>query len=292
MSLKTGNGIKWPNDKNIALMVTFDLDAEWLRFSRGLRCPLSFADKSRGMYGIEEGLPRIHRVLDKHGVKSTFFIPGRVIKKYPDAVEKIAKKGHELAYHGWAHEESFTHTMTAEEQCMIKAEKAFVELTGRRPSGARGCFDVTYDFTPQLLRSRGYKYSSVMKDCDYAYLYPGEGEAPLVELPTDQSLDDYTYFFFTFNEPQHRSNYPVDYVFDYWKDAFDELAGEGDKIMVMKFHPQLIGRASRVLLLDRFLAYAGEHGAWTATCEEVADYVIEFEREGAVRDEGHEHHMA
>ena len=164
---------------------------------------------------------------------------------------------------------------------MERSEALFQELTGKKPVGARGCFNVTHDFTPNLLRKRGYMYSSVMKDCDYAYLYPGEG-APLVELPTDQSLDDYTFFFFTFNTPEHRANYPIDYVFSFWKDNFDELADEGDKIMVLKFHPQLIGRASRAVLLDRFLTYAEEHGAWITTCQEAAGYVLAHEKEAQV----------
>lgn len=271
--LKNGDGIKWPEGHRIALMVTFDFDVEWLRYSREGRKPLGFADRSRGEYGIYEGLARCLRVLDKYDVKSTFFVPGRVVQDYPEQVREIAGKGHELAYHGWEHEDSLEMTREEEEQNMARAEEAFVSLTGKRPIGARGCFNMTYPFTPDLLRERGYTYSSVMKNCDYAWLYPGADQRPLVELPVDHTFDDYTFFFFTFNTPQHRSNYPVNYVFDFWLDCFDELAAEGDKIMVLKLHPQLIGRASRILLLDRFLNYAESHGAWITTCEEVADYV-------------------
>ncbi len=271
--IRNGPGIRWPDGKRIALLPTFDFDAEWLRFSREHRKPLSFADRSRGEYAIEEGLTRCMRVLRDHGVKTTFFVPGAVMRDYPDKVEMILADGHELAYHGWEHEDSLDLTEVEESENMEKAEALFIKMTGRKPAGARGCFNVTHSFTPALLRKRGYLYSSVMKDCDYAYLYPGE-EAPLVELPTDQSLDDYTFFFFTFNTPEHRANYPIDYVFSFWKDNFDELADEGDKIMVLKFHPQLIGRASRAVLLDRFLAYAEENGAWISSCRDVAEYVI------------------
>lgn len=278
MEIINGPGIQWPEGKRIALLPTFDFDAEWLRFSREHRKPLSFADRSRGEYAIEEGLTRCLRVLDKHNLHSTFFIPGAVLRDYPEQVKEIAAHGHELAYHGWEHEDSLDLTEEEETANMERSEALFQALTGKKPVGARGCFNVTHDFTPGLLRKRGYTYSSVMKDCDYAYLYPGEG-APLVELPTDQSLDDYTFFFFTFNTPEHRANYPIDYVFNFWKDNFDELADEGDKIMVLKFHPQLIGRASRAVLLDRFLTYAEEHGAWITTCQEAAGYVLAHEKE-------------
>ena len=71
-------------------------------------------------------------------------------------------------------------------------------------------------------------------------------------------------------------SYPVDYVYDIWKDNFDELANEGDKIFVLKLHPQLIGRSSRVRMLERFIAYMKANGAWLASCEDVARYVKEF----------------
>ena len=61
-----------------------------------------------------------------------------------------------------------------------------------------------------------------------------------------------------------------------WKDNFDELANEGDKIFVLKLHPQLIGRSSRVRMLERFIAYMKANGAWLASCEEVARYVKDF----------------
>lgn len=276
MEISNGPGISWPGNKRIALMPTFDFDVEWLRFSREKRKKLSFADRSRGEYAIEEGLTRCLRVLEKHNIKATFFVPGAVLRDYPEEVKKIAAMGHELAYHGWEHEDSLDTTRQQETENMEKAEALFQKLTGKKPVGARGCFNVTHDFTPELLRERGYLYGSTMKDCDYAYLYPGQG-APLVELPTDQSLDDYTFFFFTFNTPEHRSNYPIDYVFRFWKDNFDELAREGDKIMVLKLHPQLIGRASRAVLLDRFLTYAQEQGAWIPTCREAAEYVCKQE---------------
>ena len=52
MEIKNGPGIQWPEGKRIALLPTFDFDAEWLRFSREHRKPLSFADRSRGEYAI------------------------------------------------------------------------------------------------------------------------------------------------------------------------------------------------------------------------------------------------
>lgn len=279
MNLKNGNGIKWPDGKRIALMVTFDFDVQWLRYSRNGRKKLGFADQLRGEYGVVEGLTRCLRVMDKHNAIGTFFVPGRVVEDYPQEVQRIKQHGHELAYHGWEHEDSLDMTREEEQANMEKAEAAFLNVVGEKPVGARGCWNMTYEYSPELLRERGYIYSSVMKDCDYAWKYPGEEKPPLIELPVDHIYDDYTFFFFTFNEPDHRSNFTIDYVFSHWKDNFDELADEGDKIMVLKLHPQLIGRASRAVLLDRFLTYAESHGAWIVPCKDTANYVLRHEND-------------
>ena len=63
-------------------------------------------------------------------------------------------------------------------------------------------------------------------------------------------------------------------VFGNWKDEFDGLAEEGNKIFILKLHPQMIGRASRIAALGNFIAYMKRHGAWITTCEEAARYVL------------------
>ena len=52
------------------------------------------------------------------------------------------------------------------------------------------------------------------------------------------------------------------------------LAEEGDKIFVLKLHPQMIGRASRIAMVGDFISYMKGHGAWITTCENVARYVL------------------
>ena len=47
-----------------------------------------------------------HRVLDllsEHGVRATFFVLGWVAERWPHLVREIARRGHEVACHGYAH---------------------------------------------------------------------------------------------------------------------------------------------------------------------------------------------
>ena len=73
----------------------------------------------------------------------------------------------------------------------------------KRQVGHRGPESIIHPFTPELLAQRGYLYSSSMKDCDWAYLWEKDGQVlPLVELPCDITMDDFTYFYFTFSDPE------------------------------------------------------------------------------------------
>lgn len=276
VNIKNGDGIRWPDGKRIAVMFTFDYDVEYLRYSRNGGKMGGFADRSRGEYGVVEGLDRVLAILDRYGVKSTFYVPGAVIDEYPDSVQQIVDAGMEIACHGWFHESDLDMEESEAEDILVRSMERIRSLTGKDPVGHRACFNVTQSFMPDLLARHGFLYSSIMKDRDWAYPYPWEeGQSPLIELPTEHTFDDYTWFFFTFSDPAHRANYPIGYVLDFWKDSFDELASEGDKVLVVKLHPQLIGRASRSVLLERFLQYCLEHDAWVTSCEEVATYVRE-----------------
>ncbi len=273
-TLKNGDGMRWPEGKRIAVMVTFDFDAELLRKSVIGKCEIGFSDTSRGQYGPDEGLARCLAMLKRQDLRTTFFVPGRIAELYPEKVQQIATDGHELAYHGYMHEATVDMPAAEEETNMAKSEELLSQFSGKKPVGYRGPLDLLPNCALQLMQKRGYLYCSTLKDCDWAYIHE---EYPIVELPTEPTLDDFSWFYFSYaDEATITCSYPVEYVYDVWKDNFDELANEGDKVMVLKLHPQLIGRSSRVRMLERFIAYMKANGAWLASCEEVANYVKVF----------------
>ena len=274
MSLKNGDGIKWPSDKRIAVMVTFDFDGELLRRSVIGKRSIGFSDTSRGQYGPDEGLQRCLDMLERQQLQTTFFVPGRMAEMYPEHVAKIVAAGHELAYHGYEHEATVYMPAAEEEANMAQSEDLLAQFAGSKPVGYRGPLDLLPNCALELMDKRGYLYNSTLKDCDWAYVHEGTG---IVELPTEPSLDDFSFFYFSYaDEATITCSYPVEYVYEIWRDNFDELAEEGDKVFVLKLHPQLIGRASRVRMLERFIEYMRAQGAWLATCREVAQYVKDY----------------
>lgn len=278
-TLPNGEGIKWPNGAKVAVMLSFDFDADRLQVARAWPGSPGFADRSRGMYGPDEGLARCLRVLKETEVPSTFFIPGINIDRFPEHVNRIVESGAEIAYHGFYHDNNFDTILydRAEEE-MEMAEERIESIWGRKPVGARLPGGYMQRYTVDLLHKRGYKYSSALspeKSCDWAFCYEREGrKIPLVEMCTDVCTEDFTYYFFSLATPRHNPTYNNDYVREIWQDEFDGRVKEEDKFLCLKLHPSIIGRASRAKMLQDFILYMKENGAWFATCEEVADYVL------------------
>lgn len=71
-------------------------------------------------------------ILKEHNIKTTFFLAGYWVDKYPDYVVKIAEAGHELGNHSYSH----PHMTTLSEQGIAfelqKNEQLIRELTGQR----------------------------------------------------------------------------------------------------------------------------------------------------------------
>ena len=130
-----GPAFSWPDGKRIAVMVTFDYDAEFLRISRAKSkgTSIGFTDFSRGQYGPHEGLARCLDMLDTMNIKSTFFVPGAVIETYRDTVEEIHRRGHELACHGYRHESDPELSRDEMIKILDKSEALLAEITGKKP---------------------------------------------------------------------------------------------------------------------------------------------------------------
>jgi len=268
--------IKWPDGVQCAVMLTFDLDAETMWISRNpisWDCPETL---SRGAYGPNEGVPRILKLLDKHDVKATFFIPGYVAEKYPAVVKEIFDRGHEIGYHGYLHEFRRDITYEEESQLMEKCENILADITGQKPVGQRSPMCELLPHTVKLLYDRGYSYATNLKDWDSPYLHKLNGETvPLVEMPFEWLYDDSSFYMFTLQEPVRRGISPGSVVYEIWSEEFCGLYEEG-KSMTIIIHPQLSGRPSRIKTLDRLISYMkSKPGTWIARCDQVARYILD-----------------
>jgi len=46
---------------------------------------------------------RLFRILQNHQIKATFFIVGKVARRFPSLLKMLAEEGHEIANHTWTH---------------------------------------------------------------------------------------------------------------------------------------------------------------------------------------------
>ena len=266
--------MNWPDNKRIAVMMAFDLDAETMWTTHGDGSTAHMTNLSRGAYGPKQGVPRILDMLDSHQVKATFFIPGVVAEHYPEVVKEIARRGHDIGFHGYLHEESTKTTYEQEDATMHRSEKIIYDLTEQKIAGHRAPGGVIHDYSLRLFLEHGYIYSSNWRDSDGPFLHQIDGKTvPLVELPKDSIFDDTAYDFYTDAAPERYGLKSPDEMFEIWKEEFDSLAVEGRMINFV-LHPQFVGRASRVQMLSRLIGHMKSHGAWLDTNRAVASWVL------------------
>ena len=97
------NAVEWLGEVQLAVNITFDLDAETLWWDNPDTMVGNPSSLSQGNYGPMVAVPKILALLSKHNVQATFFIPSWVAEEYPDTVLAIVADGHEIAAHGVKH---------------------------------------------------------------------------------------------------------------------------------------------------------------------------------------------
>src|SRR5437867_2604718 len=53
--------------------------------------------------GIDEGMPKLRRLLDEEQVRTTMFVTGAVGRRNPELIRVLVADGHELGCHGDTH---------------------------------------------------------------------------------------------------------------------------------------------------------------------------------------------
>ena len=81
--------------------------------------------------------PQILDILDRFGVKATFFVVGRNVAQYPDLAREIVRRGHSIANHTWDHA-NLTRVSGPQIDAQIqRTDDVIVRTTGRRPTCVR-----------------------------------------------------------------------------------------------------------------------------------------------------------
>ena len=267
--------IRWPDGKTAAAAFTFDVDAEsavlWNNEAVGARMSVM----SHQAYGPLVGVPRILDLLERHQIASTFFVPGHTADRYPEAIRSIVAAGHEIAHHGYLHEQPTKLTLEQEIDVLDRGLAALADVAGVRPSGYRApMWDLSWR-TPALLAERGFLYDSSLMDSDHPYelaITPGADQS-LVEIPIQWALDDWEQYCYL---PDISGSGLIESprkAREIWQLEFDGLRRVGG-CWVLTNHPFLTGRPSRAAELDDLMRYVLDHDdVWTTNLATIAEHV-------------------
>lgn len=81
-----------------------------------------------------EYLDSMLNTLDKHQVKTTFFLDGSWAKKYPDEVKKIAQRGHEIGNHAYSHPDMKNLGVDRIHQEIHRTQEVVFQTLGSKPT--------------------------------------------------------------------------------------------------------------------------------------------------------------
>ncbi len=283
-----------PN-KNILCAIGVDLDAVagWLGSYGGEDSP---DDISRGLFAGEVGTPRLVKLFDRLGIKTTWFIPGHSIESFPKETDMIVAAGHEIGMHGYSHENPLDMSPEQEEAVLIRCIDLITRLCGSRPTGYVAPWWEFSHVTNELLLKHGIKYdhSLMHKDFECYYVRVGDHwtkidmsgpaedwmhalvrgqETDLIEIPASWYLDDLPPMMFIKKAPNsHGFVNPRD-IEQMWRDQFDYVYREYDEaVFPITIHPDVSGRPQVILMLERLVAYISSHpGVRFCTFNEIAD---------------------
>jgi peptidoglycan/xylan/chitin deacetylase (PgdA/CDA1 family) len=204
-------------------------------------------------YGMRAGLWRTLDALDDRGVTATFFACGRAVERVPALAREVADRGHEIALHGWRWRPQADYADAATEaQDLDRAAAVIEQATGRAPRGFF-CRGGESPWTRDLLRERGYRYTSNAFDDDLPYWE--DHRDPLLVVPYSLDSNDMKFF-----HPNGfvRSAELVEYVRDGLDVLLREAASGRPRLMNLGFHLRITGRPGRFPALTGVLDLLAE----------------------------------
>ena len=281
--------------KEILCSIGVDVDAVagWLGSYGGEDSP---SDIQRGMFSGEVGTPRLLKLFDKLGLKTSWFIPGHSIETFPAQVKMVADAGHEIGAHGYSHENPISMTPKQEEDVLARSVEVIQRVSGKKPRGYVAPWWEMSAVTTQLLLKYGFRYDHSQAYNDFTPFYSRVGdtwtkidysqdaatwmkplirghEIDLVEIGANWYLDDLPPMMFIKKSPNsHGFVNPRD-IEQMWRDQFDWVYREMDyAAFALTIHPDVSGRPQVLLMLERLIEYINGHdGVRWNTMEQIAE---------------------
>jgi peptidoglycan/xylan/chitin deacetylase (PgdA/CDA1 family) len=247
----------------LTVALTFDGDA----ISDAVRRGDSPVKLSHGEFGMRVGMPRILDLLEREAIPATWFMPGHTMETWPSATQALVDRGHELATHGWYHEDFSTLSAKDQRSILERGIEAIVAATGAPPAGHRAPYWALGEETMAIVEELGFAYDSSLMADDYHLYRVRHGdkhsasgptvfgaEGKLVEVPVYWALDDWPFFEPAPGTGRDGLSAPSR-VLEIWlaelRYAYDHAPGG---LLTVTMHPECIGRGHRMGIVERLIA--------------------------------------
>lgn len=233
---------------------------------------------SHQAYGPLIGVKRILDMLDRHGMRSTFFVPGFTADRYPGVVRDIASAGHDIAHHGYNHIRPTQLSLEGQADQLDRGIESLERLTGSRPVGYRApMWDLSWEM-PALLEERGFLYESSLMDGDEPYFLGTnpdnlEGGPSIIEIPIHWALDDWEQYCYIPGISELGPIQTPRNAVELWTSELDGIRERGG-CWVLTNHPFLSGRPGRARALEALLEQVvSMPEVWVAALDDIAKHV-------------------
>lgn len=266
------NPVPWPNGAKVACAITFDIDTDSiLHLEHRERAPTMLSTMSWLKYD-EVAIPRILEVYRRYDIRQTFFYPAWCMERYPHLVEMILKDGHEIAAHGYLHENP--NKLSAEDELYwFERQIAVIEkMTGKRPRGWRAPL---YNFSKHsidFMIRMGFSYDASLMGDDIPYVLRTQA-GEVIELPSHWAMDDWPHYT---HAPDMHYMMPIkspNEAMNVFMAEFEAMYEHGG-LWVTVWHPFVSGRLSRCVRVAQMIEEMQRRGGvWFATMEEIAAHV-------------------
>ena len=280
--------------KEIICAFGTDIDsvAGWIGSYGGGDSP---SDIQRGIFATEVGVPRLLRLFQRYGLKTSFFVPGHSLETFPREMEMIVKDGHEIGAHGYLHENPIAMTPSQEEDVLVRSIELIEGLTGQRPRGYVAPWWEMSNATAGLLLKHGFTYDHSQGYRDFQPFYARVGdswttidytrsakdwmqplkhgeEIDLVDIAANWYVDDLPPMMFMKKAPNSHGFVNPRHVEELWRDQFDWVYREMDYgVFAFTIHPDVAGRPQVLLMLERLIEHINRHSGVTwMTFEDIA----------------------
>ena len=245
----------------------------------------------RKRFDLKRTIRKISKILDENEIKAVFNTCGIVVEDFPALIKKLHNKGHEIASHGYAHENFVQLEQTGGLDTVLgKTEKLIENATGKRPIGIRSPWFFSDRKVYSTIEKRGYKWVSdynvvrreVLKKpsinirfkiMKYAFsLFSNRPKkepfkkGSMLEIPLLSSQDGE--LFSLVDPTQETPEVWLDFVYQSLKTQFNKSG----KVFNLNFHPWLIGTSNRLSVLDKILDYTNRKNSEFVVTEELLDY--------------------